>query len=819
MKLVLKSRALLSLVLCLVMMAQLIVPICAQEDFKEPQRQTLDGANVVSQEYSDLFYVYGRYSETDKQTITEIVINNDFITNDCYFLELSICEEGKKEEVFSFTYSYDSRCAKITGLDTEKRYILSASGDSYPDVYAFSGYFVLHEIGMELSVEYYIVSNHYQQSKLIKNEIESLYRAKSILAEKNRLYNCYSSSDNSLDTSRIPEEEREEVIRLNSIVSYASGRSISTETEFNGSFYQANLIYDDDTTYGWISSDEDEDYYKVMFDAVGYANFWLGNIPSGKDYDLFLYDSDGELLSTGNSLSNQEQIYNYSVQANTWYYLVVISADGSYDQTNPYIIRAKNYPSANADSHEPNNTFSTATEIYLGSPVTDSNIHIADDEDYYEFEIVAGDTLNVLLYGIPTNCNYDIKLYNSQHSCLATSAHTGVRSESISLEIPTTGTYYIKVYSVSGFSTNNYVLSLSANYPAPFLDDYEPNDTLSTATSIQSTSSIQASISTGDDLDYFVFSIDTARRVNITLSNIPSGCDYNLQLLDDEGDIICQSNNGLYNSESLIHNLSSGTYYVKVYTVYRFSNTEYTLSISSENVIETAYYSQMINSFQIPKNVSDALTDINNEFDVWPAGNISIFYGATNSERDDQLQSIYDDIFPYTNSSLYPIAADYLSHYLDTTGTQITLNVRDLNSVDDSAEMHLYDIVNGAMDAAEFFLQSGNGSVSFGNKAPFIGLSTSLLSDYFLAIRHYTVNVLVSATRLGNSYTAQVVYYVYDVYDFDKDKTEYYHTTLYRNMWELQYGGYAKGYYVYGAAVYSANWNYGDRIGTGGFLQ
>lgn len=133
--------------------------------------------------------------------------------------------------------------------------------------------------------------------------------------------------------------------------------------------------------------------------------------------------------------------------------------------------------------------------------------------------------------------------------------------------------------------------------------------------------------------------------------------------------------------------------------------------------------------------------------------------------------------------------------------------------------MHLYDIVNGAMDAAEFFLQSGNGSVSFGNKAPFIGLSTSLLSDYCLAIRHYTVNVLVSATRLGNSYTAQVVYYVYDVYDFDKDKTEYYHTDLYRNMWELQYGGYAKGYYVYGAAVYSANWNYGDRIGTGGFIQ
>jgi hypothetical protein len=804
------------------MMAQLIVPIYAQEDFKEPQRQTLDGASVVSQEYSDLFYVYGRYSETDKQTITEIVINNDFITKDCYFLELSICEEGKKEEVFSFTYSYDSRCAKITGLDTEKRYILSASGDSYPDVYAFSGYFVLHEIGMELSVEYYIVSNHYQQSKLIKNEIESLYRAKSILAEKNRLYNCYSSSDNSLDTSRIPEEEREEVIRLNSIVSYASGRSISTETEFNGSFYQANLIYDDDTTYGWISSDEDEDYYKVMFDAVGYANFWLGNIPSGKDYDLFLYDSDGELLSTGNSLSNQEQIYNYSVQANTWYYLVVISADGSYDQTNPYIIRAKNYPSANADSHEPNNTFSTATEIYLGSPVTDSNIHIADDEDYYEFEIVAGDTLNVLLYGIPTNCNYDIKLYNSQHSCMATSAHAGASSELISLEVPTSGTYYVKVYSVSGFSTNNYVLSMSANYPAPILDNYEPNDTLSTATSIQSTSSIQASISTGDDTDYFDFSIDIARRVEITLSNIPSGCDYNLQLLDNEGDLICQSNNGFNNSESLIHNLPSGTYYIKVYTVYGFSNSVYTLATTSGAVIENSEFSALIVDVVTPNNVDVDYNAIRPTFDKWPAGPISRYYGELDSTREAELDDILDDVDDIANPNLFPPAGEYLTHYLDKTGSEKSINVSALNGGDSSATNNLHMVVNLALNAAEQFLSSGNGTITFCNKddPTFVGLETTFLSNYFLAIGRYTVGVKVTVNRNGTMYSAQIVYHVYDVYDFDRQgNTPFYNGRTYSDMWELQYGGYARGFLIHGYATYFVSWELGERVGTGAYLQ
>jgi len=39
------------------------------------------------------------------------------------------------------------------------------------------------------------------------------------------------------------------------------------------------------------------------------------------------------------------------------------------------------------------------------------------------------------------------------------------------------------------------------------------------------------------------------------------------------------------------------------------------------------------------------------------------------------------------------------------------------------------------------------------------------------------------------------------------------------DMWELQYGGYAKGYYVYGSAVYTVNWNYGDRLGTGAVIQ
>lgn len=61
---------------------------------------------------------------------------------------------------------------------------------------------------------------------------------------------------------------------------------LKTESESNDTRSAANLVNQDDTVTGYISSASDVDYFKVVASASGVFNFWLGNIPSGKDYDL-----------------------------------------------------------------------------------------------------------------------------------------------------------------------------------------------------------------------------------------------------------------------------------------------------------------------------------------------------------------------------------------------------------------------------------------------------------------------------------------------------------------------------------------------------
>ena len=61
------------------------------------------------------------------------------------------------------------------------------------------------------------------------------------------------------------------------------------ESENNNTVSAADKTYDDYDNYGAISSTSDVDWWKVTFTQNGEANFWLGNIPSGCNYNLYLY--------------------------------------------------------------------------------------------------------------------------------------------------------------------------------------------------------------------------------------------------------------------------------------------------------------------------------------------------------------------------------------------------------------------------------------------------------------------------------------------------------------------------------------------------
>lgn len=117
---------------------------------------------------------------------------------------------------------------------------------------------------------------------------------------------------------------------------------LKTESESNDTRSAANLVNQDDTVTGYISSASDVDYFKVVASASGVFNFWLGNIPSGKDYDLYVYNSTGVLLGSSTSTSaTQELVSGIAAAKGATYYFAVKGKDGSCSTTSAYTVRCK----------------------------------------------------------------------------------------------------------------------------------------------------------------------------------------------------------------------------------------------------------------------------------------------------------------------------------------------------------------------------------------------------------------------------------------------------------------------------------------------
>ena len=111
----------------------------------------------------------------------------------------------------------------------------------------------------------------------------------------------------------------------------------------HSSISTAQRIYQDYTITGNMGAVRERDFYVITFTDAGKVNFWLGNIPDGCNYNLYIYDSSGTCITKSTGLTNQEVITNYSVAANSTYYVEARSASG-YSTTEYYALRCKWYP-------------------------------------------------------------------------------------------------------------------------------------------------------------------------------------------------------------------------------------------------------------------------------------------------------------------------------------------------------------------------------------------------------------------------------------------------------------------------------------------
>ena len=264
---------------------------------------------------------------------------------------------------------------------------------------------------------------------------------------------------------------------------------------------------------------------------------------------------------------------------------------------------------------EPNDTFGDANNLTTAFQAVAPGeallireaINTPTDTDFFRFTLGGPgwfyldiDAINA----VPPLSNVDttLHLYDSSRTELRfVDDVAGSRDASMAYQIPSAGTYYVRVSSSAESSSGNYLLRVWATSTSSVLpDQYEPNQTLATATDLGNVSgslvipnlNIAPHIQ-GVDQDWFRFHIsspgESGDYVAIDFDN--SLGDLNISLYDGAGGFLREatpfgSTSRNPNQEKIsLSGRPAGTYYLHVYGLSNASNPRYSLSLETPDAI------------------------------------------------------------------------------------------------------------------------------------------------------------------------------------------------------------------------------------------
>lgn len=235
------------------------------------------------------------------------------------------------------------------------------------------------------------------------------------------------------------------------------GSSAQDTYEPNNTISQAYAINFDQVYNSYIFSSSDIDYYKVSPTSAGSITLNLTNLPG--DYDLYLVNSAGTVLSQSINGGTTSESLTYNNSAAGTYYIKVIGYNGVYSTTQAYNLKAT-FAGSSADPYEPNDSTSTAYVVTSGTTYN-AYIYSSTDVDYYKISKTTSGTISISLTNLPGD--YDLYLRNSSGTIVAYSEKAGTTSESISYSA-SSGTYYVEVVGYNGAYSKTIKYALKATF-------------------------------------------------------------------------------------------------------------------------------------------------------------------------------------------------------------------------------------------------------------------------------------------------------------------------------------------------------------------
>ena len=162
-------------------------------------------------------------------------------------------------------------------------------------------------------------------------------------------------------------------------------------------------------------------------------------------------------------------VYNYQVQT------VCSTTSSNYSTASSFTTTSAGGATC-SNNYESNNSRTAATSIMVNTDIV-SMLGSLGDNDYFKFtNTTAAKNIYVTLTNLPLD--YDLKLYNSAGTTLATSQNGGSTAEGIKYNNAAVGTYYARVYGYNNAysATACYTLRASISSTAFRFGDEEQND-------------------------------------------------------------------------------------------------------------------------------------------------------------------------------------------------------------------------------------------------------------------------------------------------------------------------------------------------------
>jgi hypothetical protein len=356
----------------------------------------------------------------------------------------------------------------------------------------------------------------------------------------------------------------------------------------NHTFDTAQTIHEG-TVFGSIEQSGQYDYYAVNLTAGKTYSIELKGMATGEDYDIVLMNSPTRFLDYSVNQSNYDEEITYTISTTGIYYIGILPHTYSSSSVNHnyqlMVYSADSLP----DSFEPNDSNETATIITDSSVIT-STININTDDDWFVLDTSKTGKLSVVMKSIPTGCDYDMQIFDSDFKNLGGSFSSGNMDEKFDYITTTPGKYFIRVYSYTGSNPTDTYELVAGVYTA---DQYELNDDIYTVNSIDRpllsiNNCVSATIDNPDDVDCYKFNLADSTKVGARLINIPVGMDYDMVVYSySNGSFteVGRSTIGGNSDEAVVKQLAPGSYFIKVYSYTGSSQSlSYRLSLYDENM-------------------------------------------------------------------------------------------------------------------------------------------------------------------------------------------------------------------------------------------